>query len=437
MSAAWWPRPGCLVAVALSLAAAPTADADAATLRVDASFGDDGIARVPLRPGGIRTLVRPLRPLRQPDGKVLVAAAIEGDRGDPMQVAIARFKRNGEPDATFGRRGLLRVGAHWNFDPHAVAVQPDGRIVLMGAAGRGINSLYSLVAPAQIGLIRLLPDGSRDHAFGTDGFVAWNPPWRDDTRLMQTIPGLLLRQADGRLLVAASVDELRKSDPFNLDVQRVAFVRFNETGALDESFGRAGAVEGPDGANVPAAWAALPDGRMVAAAPRNGGFGPPVFWSLDVFTADGTVDREFGQDGSVRIEGSTLFGIAALVAAGDGTLVVIATDRRSAGTVLRRILPGGQLDAGFGTACGRPLRDFSWGGGAATPHGGVFVAASTFVIRGHQHSVFARYGPHGCVAGRPLRVRAVSAGPPLLRGRHMALVGATDAHGLALIRIRL
>jgi uncharacterized delta-60 repeat protein len=435
MTAAWWTRAGCLVAVALSLAAAPTADA--ATVRLDAKFGDGGIARVPLRPGGIRTLVRPLRPLRQPDGRVLVAAAIEGDRGDPMQVALARFKRSGQPDPAFGRGGRVRLGAHWNFDPRAILVQPDGRIVLMGAAGRGINSLYSLVAPAQIGLIRLLPDGSRDRAFGADGFVAWNPPWRGDTRLMQTIPGLLLRQADGRLLVAGGVDELRKSDPFNVDVQRVAFVRFNENGALDESFGGAGAVEGPDGANVPSAWAALPDGRIAAAAPRNGGFGPPVSWSLDVFTADGTVDREFGQDGSVRIEANTFAGIAALEAAGDGTLVVIGTDHRRTGTVLRRILPGGQLDAGFGTACGRPLRAFSWGGGAATPDGGVFVAASTYVIRGHQRSLFARYGLHGCLAGRPLRVRAVSAGPPLLRGRHMALVGATDAHGLALIQIRL
>jgi uncharacterized delta-60 repeat protein len=192
--------------VVLSLAAVPTADA--ATLRLDGGFGQGGIARVPVRLGFDWALARSLRPVRQPDGKVLVAAAIEADRG-PTQFALARFTRSGRPDRRFGRGGRIRLGAQWNFDPRAVEVQPDGRIVVMGAAGRGINSLYPLVAPGQIGLIRLLKDGSRDPTFGTNGFVAWNPPWRPTTRWLQAIPGLLLRQADGRLLVSLTVDELR------------------------------------------------------------------------------------------------------------------------------------------------------------------------------------------------------------------------------------
>lgn len=153
--------------------------------------------------------------------------------------------------------------------------------------------------------------------------------------------------------------------------------------------------------------------------------------------ADGTLDRGFGQDGSVRIGVNGLAGITALVAASDGSLVMIGNDERGdTATVLRRILPGGQLDAGFGTACDRPpLRAVSWGGAAATPDGGVFAAATTYVIRGRQDSLFVRYDAQGCVADRPLRVRAVSAGAPLLRGSRTAIVGATYNKGLALIRI--
>jgi uncharacterized delta-60 repeat protein len=423
-------RAGWLVAVALLLAAVPTADAE--TLRLDARFGEGGIARVPFRLDGIRTLVSPLRPVRQPDGKVLVAAAIKGDRGDPMQVALARFKRTGQPDPTFGRGGRVRLGAHWNFDPRAVLVQPDGRIVLMGAAGAGNDALYPLVAPAQIGLLRLLPDGSRDRTFGTNGFLAWNPPWRGNTQSMQALPGLLVRQADGRLLVPASVDELRNSGQLGanlVEVKRVAFVRFNENGSVDESFGRAGVIEGPDGSNAPSAWAALPDGHLVGLHQEL-----PGSWWLDRFNTDGTLDRGFGQDGSVRLGSFVLAGITALVAARDGSLVMIGNDQRGhTAAVLRRILPAGQLDAEFGTACGRPpLRAFNSGGAAATSDGGVLATGTTYVIGG---SVFVRYDARGCVADR-LRVGGISAGPPLLQRRRTALVGATDDHRLALIRIR-
>jgi hypothetical protein len=100
---AWW-----LIAVVLALVAVPAADA--APLRLDARFGKDGIARVPFKLQVGLTLA--LRPVGQPDGKVLVAAAIEGDRYDPSQVALVRFERNGKPDPTFGRRGRVRLGAH-------------------------------------------------------------------------------------------------------------------------------------------------------------------------------------------------------------------------------------------------------------------------------------------------------------------------------------
>ena len=436
MTPVGWCRAGCLVAVGLSLAAVPATGA--ATLRPDGRFGEGGIARVPVRTGS-EAVVRPLRPVRQPDGNVLVSASIVGDRGDPAEVVLARFTRDGRPDATFGRGGRVRLGARWNFDPRAVLVQPDGRIVLMGAAGRGINSLYPLVAPAQLGLIRLLPDGSRDRAFGTDGFVAWNPPWRPSTRLMQTSPGLLL-QADGRLLVAASVDDLRAEGPAgsNVDVDRVAFARFDANGSLDESFGSAGVVETPDGSDYFAAWAALPGGHLVVLHSRNEGLFAPRSWWLDRFTANGALDSGFGSGGSVRLGSIALVFVQDLVAAGDGSLVLVGSNASGdTRTMLHRILPDGQLDAGFGTACRRRLRDFGWGGAAVTSAGRVLVSATTYVTSGgRRDSVFARYDARGCVAERPLRLRAFSAGPPLLQGRHAALAGATYRHGLALIRIR-
>jgi hypothetical protein len=52
MSAAWWARGGCLITLALSLTVVPTASA--APLRLDAGFGEAGIARVAFDTGTTR-----------------------------------------------------------------------------------------------------------------------------------------------------------------------------------------------------------------------------------------------------------------------------------------------------------------------------------------------------------------------------------------------
>ena len=251
------------------------------------------------------------------------------------------------------------------------------------------------------------------------------------------------------------MDELRADAPPgafpNVNYRRVAFVRFNENGSVDESFGQAGVVEQPEGADSGPnffsiwAWAALPDGHLVALASRNEGAGPlapgPIAWWLHRFTADGAPDSEFGQDGSVRVGLNVLDGVNELLPARDGSLVMLGTvdpaQPAGSATAVRRIKPGGQLDARYGTACRRSGPHAPSPGGALTSDGGIVATARGFVSHARIDSFVVRYGPNGCVAGRPLRLRAVSVGPPLLQGRHLAMVGgAIDDHTLALIRIR-
>ncbi len=425
MSAALCARTGCLVAVAFSLAAVPAADA--APLRLDARFGDGGIVRVPLKlwnPGG--ELTGALRPVRQPDGKVLVPARVERYAGSYSfeQVALARFTRRGAVDKTFGRRGRVLIGFHWgspvSFSPVTVSVQADGRILLAGRASGFLSPR------AQLAIVRLLPNGARDPAFGTNGVVLWNPPYRGNTRFLQANPGLLLRQPDGRLLVPLFIDELASSGT-NVSLWRFAFGRFNENGSVDESFGRSGVIEGPDGRDYFFYWVALADGDIAALASRPEASGPHS-WRLHRFTRDGALDREFGQDGSVRLDLTDLYDVSELVPMRDGGLVIVRA------TALRRVDPTGQLDARFGTTCGRlPVRTARSVGAAATSDGGILGTVRTYPPR--TDSFIVRYGSGGCPTAR-VRLGSLSAGPPLVRGRHTALVGATYERGLALVRIR-
>lgn len=433
MSAAWSARAASLALVALSLAAVPAADA--ATLRLDGRFGEGGIAWVRFRSTEDMGV---LRPVRQPDGKVLVPGANHFFHGN-AQIMLARFTRTGRPDAAFGHNGRERLGLRWNFAPRAVHVQPDGRILVLGEAG---YAPFMYPTPGQFGLVRLLPDGSRDRTFGTNGFVAWNPPWRANAVALYAFPGVFVPQADGRLLAAGVATELVRPPGGlgSVERQRVVFVRFNQDGSVDESFGSAGLIEGPGSTDVFwRAWAALPDGHIVALSSRNEGSGV-ISWWFHRFTAGGVVDRDFGSDGSVRLGSNVLYDVHELLPMRDGSLVMLGTvdPNHPAGSMaaVRRITPGGQLDPSFGTACGGPGPRGGGIGGTATSDGGILATVRGFVRHSRIDSLVLRYGTDGCVAGRPLRIKGLTAAPPTLQGRHRALIGATDHGGLALIRIR-
>jgi len=419
---------GCLLALVLSLAAVSAADA--ATLRLDSRFGQHGVARVPFRLSQSAVDLLPVRAARQRDGKLLVAAAA-GFEHQNSQFLIARFTRRGKPDPTFGHGGWTHHGLRWNFTPQTVHVQRDGRILVLGAAGRGLGWYPT---PGQVGLARLLPDGSLDRTFGRGGFVTWNPPWRADTVFMTALPALFAPQANGKVL-AASVVNAGAGRPLTHGVGWVAFGRFNGDGSVDRSFGRDGVaeqLEGPDSAFFVYAWAALHDGHIAAVVRHNHGFDEPTLW-LHRFTPDGAVDSAFGENGALQLDTNGLADVSQVLAYRDGSLVLIGHvaidtvgNRRPA---LRRILPGGQLDSGFATGCRRSPLDFS--GAVATPGGGLLATT------GFGNGRLVSYDAHGCRADRPVRTGAALAGPPLLLGRHSVLVaGASFDHELTLTRIR-
>jgi uncharacterized delta-60 repeat protein len=67
----------------------------------------------------------------QPDGKIVVAGSTSGD------FAVARLNANGSPDTTFGAAGKATVDFGGPTFAHAVALQPNGRIVVVGEREAG------------------------------------------------------------------------------------------------------------------------------------------------------------------------------------------------------------------------------------------------------------------------------------------------------------
>jgi uncharacterized delta-60 repeat protein len=119
----------------------------------DAAFGNQGIATVPIGVSAIANGVAV-----QPDGKIVLGGtALVGSN----HFAVARLNANGTIDSTFGSQGSTTLGppsAAWGM-----VLQPDGKIVLAGEDGTSASDPY-LAA-------RVLPNGSLDPSFGQGGTV--------------------------------------------------------------------------------------------------------------------------------------------------------------------------------------------------------------------------------------------------------------------------
>jgi uncharacterized delta-60 repeat protein len=133
---------------------------------LDPSFGQGGTTVLDLASDSI-DFVRSV--LVAPDGRILVAAeAFRWELGDDF--AVAAFRPDGTLDPAFGQGGiaLARPPAATAGEVGALALQPDGRILVAGTA---IAPPFTKV----IALLRLDPDGAPDPGFGTSGFVTADP----------------------------------------------------------------------------------------------------------------------------------------------------------------------------------------------------------------------------------------------------------------------
>ncbi len=189
---------------------------------LDPTFGGDGIATA--RFDDI-SLDEVNAVAVQPDGKVVVAGVtIQSFNGGSSRVAVARFGADGQLDATFGTGGLATVafGTTNSFkQANAIALDSVGRIVL-GVSGPLVSGTVNAFTA-----IRLTTNGTPDTTFSDDGIaqVAGGNP----------VTAAVAVGAGDSVLVAGR----------NATSSRTEFVRFTAAGVADTSFGTAGKSIGP------------------------------------------------------------------------------------------------------------------------------------------------------------------------------------------------
>ena len=267
------------------------------------------------------------------------------------------------PTAHWIRRSATS-GSHDNA--FAVVLQPDGKIVAVGASGGGFA------------LARYQPDGTLDTTFGNDGLVITD--FGGDTAGSAAFAAV--RQPNGKIVAAGFAIARLGFEMFDF-----ALARYHPDGTLDTTFGGDGLVTTDFGERDEAFAVALqPDGKIVSAGStinaRLQGVGE---FALTRHNRDGTPDATFGSNGRVTTDFLGGFDVArgvAVLPAGQIVAAGIAKNVRD-DFALARYLPAGALDTTFG-GDGRVTTDFAgrddnaWAV-ALQPDAKVVLAGSTHI----------------------------------------------------------
>lgn len=387
------------------------------TGELDTSFGDGGVVTSPAGNIGVAL---------QADGKIVGTSTV-----------LTRHNADGSADASFGTGGVASPAFNPSVDRAlAMAVMPDGKVVVAGASG--------IIGPSTV--VRLLPDGSVDQRFGTGGqilgiqglFVVTALAAEPDGSLLVgglSRPGFsgaqavrldaagavvtefqlaglpegapsadtgavvltMRRAADGSVLLAGT-------DAYQ-GAQRCWVVRYLPEGQVDASFGAGGVAVAPGGCST------LMEG--VVAEQADGKILLGVNNALYRFTASGEVDTSFGTDGLVPL-GPGAKVVLGLALQPDGGILLAATSRADVATgyatvvTISRFDASGQLDPGFGDGGAireeLGLTDYAQAqvptpvGLAATADGAILLAAATGADGLRTTAALYRYAADGTPA---------------------------------------
>jgi uncharacterized delta-60 repeat protein len=312
---------------------------------LDPSFGSGGEAAIQMGTGGT-PLTLLIAMALQPDGKIVVGG-YASDASEHQQFVVARLNTDGSLDSTFGTGGVvaqqLGAGATPFSSATAIALQPDGKILVAGGASNASGKSQVLVA-------RLNTNGGFDASFGGTGTIiqqlgsGGTPASRAETAALQ---------ADGKLVVAGSATE-------GSGKEALLVARLNGDGSFDPSFGSGGTVltqlgGGGSPFSRVSALALQPDGKVLAAGTATEGAGKSALLVARL-NGDGSVDSSFGSGGTVLTQwgagASPYTNGDAIALQPNGKVLLGGNSSDGSGNgmfLVTRLNSGGVRDASFGS----------------------------------------------------------------------------------------
>jgi uncharacterized delta-60 repeat protein len=286
---------------------------------------------------------------------VAVGSARTGSIGSRAEFAVARYSADGIPDSTFDSDGMVRTPfAGGDARAVAVAVQPDGKIVVAGTwVQSGAPPASSAVAVA-----RYNADGSLDTdadgdsvEFGTDGIKTI----QIGGNAFSGASGVVL-QSDGKIVLGGHVVSNADSR------ERFALIRLlGADGATDTGFGTGGVTTttfDTTGNAFATDLTADASGRLLLAGRADSSSGGRRF-ALARYTAAGVLDGDFTGGGVTTAFGTTDAEASAVEVESSGKIVVVGHASGGSGGekfAIARYATSGLPDSAFGSS-GKELTD--------------------------------------------------------------------------------
>jgi len=347
----------------------------------------------------------------QTDGKIVVVGSTsKNDDG-----VVWRLLPSGAPDPSFSGDGVATIDSLGDEELSDVAITPDGKIVAVGETSSD---------GGQIAVYRLNEDGTPDVTFDQDGAIGLGGVGVDRGWAVALQP-------DGKVLVTGT-----ESGATNLTVRRLT-----DAGRPDPGFDGDGAATVPGTSSVGSALAVQPDGRILVA----GELGISQT-DRDIVVArleiDGTVDASFGGPSGARLDLGGVESLTSIAVTASGQVIGSGATTADSRGMLFRLDSSGARDQAFGPGGIHFVTD-----GSVDLAGIVVQPDGKFLVTGEDdqtvasavvHRFIGSYSPSPATRpvcdGRPATIVG-TAGPDLLRGTSkadviVALAGDDRVKGL-------
>ena len=338
--------------------------------RLDPTFGTGGAADVPITSG---SFIDCESVAIQADGKIVIVG------GDGTNVVAVRYLTNGTLDSTFGTGGVATVavpaalsfGGSWGGQ--VVRIDSQGRLIVAGKGFSVANGtgFFGFVT-------RLSSTAAFDATYGGNGYT-----------LLQ-FPGQK-KITDVKAMILETVGANNQSVLVAGGISTSSWIvgRLNSAGVI-QNLGTLGYSSSTFSGNNETAYglAEQPDGKFLALGYGDSG----TTFDVARYTATGTPDGTFGSGGqeSIPIPGASSAFARGIAVEPSGQIVAsgtISTSSNGNAVALAQFNPNGSLDAAFGTsgiAIGTTgsFFDASASGMALAPDGKIIISARGQMVPG-------------------------------------------------------
>lgn len=282
---------------------------------IDNSFGVNGFAGSSVSLGDEFSFITILS-----DSKI-VAAGTTFDLLDGSALIVTRSNADGTPDNSFGVFGKAMVKLGNDFvECLAMAVQPDGRIIL------SVISTNAQTFENSYALVKLTATGSLDNTFDSDGKLDTDYPYSG-----------LATQPDNKLVASG----------YPIDSAFLETTRLNTNGSPDNTFngGTPVPTDFSVGSDYVIGLQIITGGKIIVSGVANDGTGGNI--GIARLNSNGTPDVSFSGDGKAFV---TLPVFASdMTVASDGSIIFSGGNGINSEIMVSKVKATGMVDSSFAT----------------------------------------------------------------------------------------